>query len=85
MLLYSFGVLILGTNAFNTYIHQQENNTLRIDKDSRIELMRDEYEKARSDKKDERVLEEAIHYVEHNNLILEIARLTRIVKKHGEE
>ena len=31
VLLSSFAVLILGTNAFNAYIHQQETNTFWIE------------------------------------------------------
>lgn len=70
VLLSSFAVLILGTNAFNAYIHQQEINTNAII-----------YEKERSDKKDERVLERANHYVDENNLKIEIERLNRELKK----
>lgn len=66
VLLSSFAVLILGTNAFNAYIHQQEINTNAII-----------YEKERSDKKDDRVLERANHYVDENNLKVEIERLNR--------
>jgi hypothetical protein len=70
VLLSSFAVLILGTNAFNAYIHQQEINTNGI-----------AYEKERSDKKDERVLADAKHYVEMNNLKVEIVRLDRELKQ----
>ena len=41
----AFVSIILGTNAFNAYIHQQETNTIKI-----------EYERDRSDTKDERIL-----------------------------
>lgn len=69
-LLSMFGVLIIGTNAFNAYIHQQENNTMQI-----------QYEKERSDKKDERVEEKAKQMILENNYVLEIARLNRELKE----
>jgi len=70
MLLTTFGVLIIGTNAFNAYIHQQENNTMQI-----------EYEKARSDKKDERVLEQAKQLIFVNGLQHRIKELEKDLDK----
>ena len=68
-LLSVFAGIVIGTNAFNAYIHQQEQNTLQI-----------EYDKERSDKKDERVLEQARNAIKENNYKLEIERLERECK-----
>jgi hypothetical protein len=63
VLLSSFAVLILGTNAFNAYIHQQDTNTVTIEKNAEIAFIRAKYDKDRSDKKDQRVLEQAKEFV----------------------
>lgn len=65
-LLTVFFSIVIGTNAFNAYIHQQEINTLTIG-----------YNKDRSDKKDERVAKEAKQAIETNNDRQEIKRLNR--------
>ncbi len=62
-LLAAFGVLIIGTNAFNAYIHQQDTNTVTIEKNAEIGLLRDEYNKERSDKKIERGIAQAKQFV----------------------
>ena len=55
--------IVVGTNTGTGLIFNQEQNTLRIVKDAEIELLRDEYNKERSDKKDQRVLEDAKAFV----------------------
>lgn len=70
VLLSSFAVLILGTNAFNAYIHQQETNTLRI-----------KYDRERSDKKDERILERAEQMILVNNFKRDIESLEKELKE----
>ena len=59
----AFVSIILGTNAFNAYIHQQDTNTVTIEKNEEIAAIRAEYNKERSDKKDERILEQAKEFV----------------------
>lgn len=85
VLLSSFAVLILGTNAFNAYIHQQENNTNRIDLEAKLTEKAIEYERERSDKKDERLFEQTKTMILINNLELENARLERELKNCKDE
>lgn len=81
ILISSFVVLIIGTNSFNAYIHQQDTNTVRIELEAKITEQKIQYEKERSDKKDERVLAEAKQMILSNNYILEIARLNRELER----
>ena len=66
-----FVTIVLGTNALNRYVSNQEKNTITI-----------EYNKERGDKKDERVKQDALAAIETNNLKQEIIRLTRELEKY---
>ena len=76
-LLSAFAVLIIGTNAFNAYIHQQDTNTVTIEKNEEIDIIRSEYNKERSDKKDERILEQAKEFVYIEGLLRDIKILDK--------
>jgi hypothetical protein len=75
-----FASIVLGTNAFNAYIHDQDNNTNRIELEAQNTDQALEYAKERSDKKDERIAEQAEFNIQVNNYKLEIARLNRELK-----
>lgn len=81
VLISSFVVLMIGTNSFNAYIHQQDNNTQRIELEAKITEQKIQYEKERSDKKDERILAESKQMILTNNYIVEIARLKRLLER----
>ena len=81
-LLTIFASIILGTNAFNAYIHDQENNTNRIELEAINSKQARDYERERSDKKDERIEENTAKAIEVNNYKEEIKRLNRKLKKY---
>lgn len=80
-----FASIVLGTNAFNAYIHTQETNTVTIEKNKIIHDNQVLYERERSDKKDERNIEYTNNAIEKNNLRNEIKRLNRELKKCEDE
>lgn len=59
----AFISIVLATNTFTAYITQQEKNTELIAVHKEMGLVRDEYNKRRSDKKDDRILAEAKNFV----------------------
>ena len=81
-LLTVFASLILGTNAFNAYIHNQDTNTNRIELEAENTQQAIDYERERSDKKDERIAEQGKFDIQVNNYKLEIKRLERIIEKY---
>lgn len=80
-----FASIVLGTNAFNAYIHTQENNTNRIELEAVNTAQALEYARERSDKKDERIEENNAKAIEVNNYKNEITRLARELKECKDE
>lgn len=76
-----FASIIIGTNAFNAYIHEQENNTNRIELEAQNVAIIIAYERERSDKKDERISEQGKADIVVNNYKVEIKRLNRELNK----
>jgi peptidoglycan hydrolase CwlO-like protein len=80
-----FASIVLGTNAFNAYIHTQDNNTQSIQYESELARTNLQYQTDRSDKKDKRVLEQAEQMIKENNYIQEIKSLKKELKDCKDE
>lgn len=75
-----FASIVLGTNAFNAYIHNQDVNTQAIKYESELAQTNLDYQINRSDLKDKRVVEQAQQMIKENNYIQEIKSLKKDLK-----